>query len=75
MGREGEKERSIDVREKHQLVASCRPPAGDLARNPGVCPHQELNRGPFSSQAGAQSTEPHQAGLIKSLAFCQIFIL
>ena len=47
--------------EKHQgVVASCAPPTGDLARNPGMCPDWELNWQPFSSQASAQSTEPHQ---------------
>ena len=35
----------------------------DLARNPGMCPDWESNQRPFGSQAGAQSTEPHQAGL------------
>ena len=33
-GREGEREE-----EKQQcVVASCSPPTGDLARNPGMCP-------------------------------------
>ncbi|KAF6075115.1 hypothetical protein HJG60_009512 [Phyllostomus discolor] len=41
-GREGESEG-----EKHQLVASHTPRNGDLARNPGVCPDQKLNRRPF----------------------------
>ena len=39
------------------------PPTGDLARNPGICPDWESNQRPFGPQAGAQSTEPHQAGL------------
>ena len=57
-GRKGEREG-----EKYQcVVASCTPPAGDLAHNPGMCPEWELNRQPFSSQAGTQSTEPHQPG-------------
>ena len=31
--------------EKHQcVVASCTPPAGDLACNPGMCPDWELNQ-------------------------------
>ena len=51
--------------EKHQyVVAFCMPPTGDLARNPGMCPDWELNQGPFGSQAGTQSTEPHQPGHI-----------
>ena len=39
-------------------------PTGERARNPGMCPDRESNRWPFSSQAGAQSTEPHQPELI-----------
>ena len=51
-------------REKHQCVsASSTPPTGDLAGNPGMCPDWESNLRPFGSQAGAQSTEPHQPGL------------
>ena len=38
------------------------PPTGDLACNPGMCPDWESNWRPFGSQAGAQSTEPHQPG-------------
>ena len=57
-GREGEREG-----EKHHcMVASCTPPAGDLARNPGMYLDWELNQRPFGSQASAQSTEPHQPG-------------
>ena len=44
------------------MVASRVPPTGDLARNLGMCPDWELNRRPFGSQVGAQSTEPHQPG-------------
>ena len=63
-GREAEREENISVGEKHQcVVASCTPPAGDLARNPGLCPDWESNRWPFSLQAGAQSTEPQHPGL------------
>ena len=42
-GREKERERNIDVREKHPLVASHMPPTADLARNPGSCPDRESN--------------------------------
>ena len=60
-GREKERERE---REKHQcLVASQMSPTGDLACNPGTCPDWEWNQRPFGSQAGTQSTEPHQPGL------------
>ena len=49
--------------EKHWcVVASHVPPTGDLARSPGMCPDWELNQRPFGSQAGSQSTEPHQPG-------------
>ena len=37
-------------------------PTGDLACNPGMCPNWESNWQPFGSQAGTQSTEPHQPG-------------
>ena len=43
------------------------PPTGDLAHNPGICPDWEVNRRPFGSQAGIQSTEPHQPGLFLPL--------
>ena len=42
------------------------PPTRDLA-NSGMCPDWELNQQPFGSQAGTQSTEPHQPGLTLSL--------
>ena len=52
-GREREKEG-----EKHQcVVASCTPPTGDLAGNPGMWPDCESNPPPLGSQAGTQSTE------------------
>ena len=49
--------------EKHQqVVASCVPPTGDLACNPGICPDWESNQQPFGLQTGAQSTGSHQQG-------------
>ena len=57
-GREGEREG-----EKHQcVVASCAPPTGDLACNPGMCPDWESNQQCFGAQAGTQSPEPYQPG-------------
>ena len=56
-------ERREEEREggKHQcVVASQAPPTGDLAGNPGTCPDWESNQQLFGSQAGTQSTEPHQ---------------
>ena len=47
------------------------PPAGDLALNPGMCPDWESNRQCFGSQAGTQSTDPHQPGLIS----CRLCLL
>ena len=59
-GGEGEREG-----EKHQrVVASGAPSNGDLAYNPGMCPDWELNWQAFGSQAGTQSTDPHQPGLL-----------
>ena len=49
-------------RETSCVVASCMPPTGDLACNPGMCTDWELNRRPFGLQVCAQSTEPHQPG-------------
>ena len=57
--REGEREG-----EKHQCVVALHTtPTGDLACNPILCPDWELNHPPLGSQAGTQSTEPHQPGL------------
>ena len=54
--------------EKHQcVVASHVPLTGDLACNPGMGPDWELNQQPFGLQASAQSTEPHQPGLVSLL--------
>ena len=55
-GREGE---------KHQcVVASYVPPHWGTwpAIHAGMCPDWESNQQPFGSQAGIQSTEPHQPG-------------
>ena len=49
--------------EKHQcVVASCAPPTVNPACNPHTCPDEELNRLSSSSQASAQSYEPHSQG-------------
>ena len=59
-GREGGREG-----EKHQcVVASHTPRTGDLAHNPGMCPDWESNQWSSGSQAGIQSTERHQPGLL-----------
>ena len=55
-------------REKETKMSTCgclsyAGATGDLARSPGLCPDWELNWQPFGSQAGTQSTEPHQPGL------------
>ena len=58
MGREGEREG-----EKNQcVVASRMPHTGDPALNWGLCPDWESSQQPSGSQAGTQSTEPHQPG-------------
>ena len=56
-GREKKRERNINV-----WLPLVRPPTGDTACNPGMCPDWESNHRPFVSQAGTQSTEPHQPG-------------
>ena len=61
--------------EKHQcMVDSHTPPTGDLAWNTGMCPNWELNQWSFGSQAGAQSTEPHQPGLSCILDYIDSFV-
>ena len=55
-GREKERERNINV-----WLPLTHPTTGDLAGNWHVW---DSNWRPFGSQAGTQSTEPHQPGLI-----------
>ena len=54
----------VERRKRRRETSMCgclpRTPTGDMALNPGMYPDWELNRQPFGSQAGTQSTEPHQ---------------
>ena len=65
-GREKERERNINV----CLPLAHHSPTRNSACNPGMCPYWELNQQPSSSQAGTQSTEPHQPGL--NLLICML---
>ena len=56
-GREGEE------RNSNMCLPLVHPPTEGLSCNPGMCSDWESNQQPFGSQAGAQSTEPHQPGL------------
>ena len=56
--RKGERETSISCLSR-----------GPKARNPGMCPDWESNQQPFGLQASAQSTEPHQPGLLRIFFF------
>ena len=68
-GREKVRKRNIrNVLEVHQLVVSLSPPTGEPGPQPRRVPRQGLKRQPFGSQAGAQSTEPHQPGLVSILS-------
>ena len=50
-------------RETHPcVVASPASLTGALACKPSMCPDWESNQQPFGSEAGTQSTEPHQPG-------------
>ena len=55
-------------RERRRETSMCGRLSSTPYRGPGpqpsMCPHWELNQRPFGSQACAQSTEPHQPGLI-----------
>ena len=55
---EKERERNMDVQERHRLIACHKSPAGDLAHNPGMCPDWKLNQRPFGLQVGTQSIQP-----------------
>ena len=65
LGREKE-ERSIDVTQKHQLVASHMGPYWGSNPNLGMLQVQALNWRPFTLWDDAQPTEPHQPGLEES---------
>ena len=55
---EKEEEETINVKEKHQSVASRLPPTGDLACNPGMCSGNRT-----SDLSFCRTTKPHQLGL------------
>ena len=59
-----EREREGGKRRRETSTCGCLSctPTEDLVCNPGVFPGWELNQQPFGSQAGTQSTEPHQPG-------------
>ena len=57
------RERSIDVRQKHQLAASpTHTPTRDQICNLGMCQDQESNPQPFGVGMTLQPTNPHQPG-------------
>ena len=58
-----EKERNIDVREKHQLDASRTFLTGDRTHNSGMCPDQASNWRSLTLRDDAHPTEPYQSGL------------
>ena len=66
-GREKERERNIDVREKHWLVAFCKHPDQGQTHNLGTCPDWESNLRPFGLQGDAPPIEPHQPGISPSI--------
>ena len=47
---EKQRERNINMREKHGLFASCMCPDWDLTHNPGMCPDQESTSDFFSME-------------------------
>ena len=61
-GRKKERERSINAREKHPLVASDLCPDLDPTRNLGMCPNQESNPQSAGLRYDTLPTEPHQPG-------------
>ena len=74
--REEGRERNINGREKHLLVASHMPleqesylPGQGWNPQPSVCPDRELNLQPFSYRMMFQPTEPHWPGRKAFLTF------
>ena len=55
---EKERERNINVREKHQLVTSLTHSTWTPGCNPGMCHDWESNWQPFTLREDAQPTEP-----------------
>ena len=73
-GRKGRRETSMCKRNIDWLPLSW-PPSKGLARNPGTCPHRELNRRPFGSWDGTQPYEQHQSGLLVMYIKNNFFLL
>ena len=59
-GREGERQKDIDVREKHQSVSSRTHPDTGLNHSLAMCPDWELNLQPFGTQDNAPTEPPGQ---------------
>ena len=57
--RENERERNMDVREKHRSAASCTPLDQAPNPHPGMCQVGKSNWQPFSLGDEVQPTEPH----------------
>ena len=57
-------------KEKHRSGASCTCPNQGPARNPRMCPDQELNWRPFTLQNNARATELHWSGLTQNFCIC-----
>ena len=68
------KERSIYVRERHWLVASCNCPDQGLNHSLGMCPGWASNLQTFGYRMTLQATEPHQPGLFSFLMCKTIYL-
>ena len=62
-GKENQRERNVDVREKLNWLPPAHAPTRDWACNPGMCPDQESNRRSFPLRDVTQPTEPCKSGL------------
>ena len=58
-GREKERERNIDMRQKPQWDSSRTCLTGDQTHNPGIFPDWESNGQPLTLQDDSQPNEPH----------------
>ena len=69
--REKERESNINMQDTSDSVASCPPPTGDLACNPGMCPDWESNPQPFGAPDNAPTkwATPARAFLTERCVF------
>ena len=67
--REEGRERNVDVRETHQLVASCIYPTGDHTGNLDMCPDQGIELATFWYMVRCSDQLNHLVRAMKNIIF------